>query len=98
MSGKRSSKTKWKKNVFQTLLVVTCGLIAVFGASDLDKFVALIGSFACIPLVYIYPALLHYKGVAKSRWVVVGDVVLMTLGVGAMIYTTCITIVRWSQA
>lgn len=33
--------------------------IAWIGANDLDKFVALVGSFACIPLVYIYPVSSH---------------------------------------
>jgi hypothetical protein len=36
-------------------MVGICALLAWVGANDLDKFVALVGSFACIPLVYIYP-------------------------------------------
>ena len=96
-SGKRSSATKWKKNAFRTGLTVLCVVIAILGASDLDKFVALIGSFACVPLVYIYPALLHYKGVAESRWMKAGDVGLMVVGFGAMVYTTVITVSRWIQ-
>ena len=74
-----------------------CALIAIVGASDLDKFVALIGSFACVPLVYIYPALLHFKGVAKSRWIKMGDGLLMVVGFGAMVYTTVITMSRWIE-
>lgn len=54
-SGKYSKNTKWKKNIFRFLCVIGCALIAWLGANDLDKFVALVGSFACIPLVYIYP-------------------------------------------
>ena len=96
-SGKRSSSTKWKKNGFRAAITVLCGLISIFGASDLDRFVALIGSFACVPLVYIYPALLHYKGVAESRWTKVGDVLLMIVGLGAMVYTTVITVSRWIE-
>lgn len=96
-SGKRSSALKWKKNAFRTGITVTCGFIAIVGASDLDKFVALIGSFACVPLVYIYPALLHYKGVAESKWTKVGDGVLMIVGLGAMVYTTVITVSRWIE-
>jgi proton-coupled amino acid transporter len=45
-SGKHHSKTKWKKNVFRTGVVLVAGLIAMLGAGDLDKFVSLIGSFA----------------------------------------------------
>ena len=96
-SGKRSSATKWKKNGFRAGITILCGLIAILGASDLDKFVALIGSFACVPLVYIYPALLHYKGVAESRLTKLGDALLMVVGLGAMIYTTIITVWRWIE-
>ena len=54
-SGKYSKGIKWRKNGFRFLVVVASALIAWIGANDLDKFVALVGSFACIPLVYIYP-------------------------------------------
>lgn len=54
-SGKFNRYIKWKKNGFRFVLVVICALIAWGGAEDLDKFVALVGSFACVPLVYVYP-------------------------------------------
>ena len=95
VSGKRSAATKWKKNAFRTAVTVLCGLIAIVGASDLDKFVALTGAFACVPLVYIYPAFLHYRGVAQERWVKVGDVALMVLGLVAMVYSTVVTVMTW---
>jgi len=96
-SGKQSSMTKWKKNAFRTALVLFCGVIAAVGASDLDKFVALIGSFACVPLVYIYPAYLHYKGVAERPWARGGDILMMVVGLVAMVYTTSITVARWAE-
>ncbi|MCJ1479292.1 neutral amino acid transporter [Lambiella insularis] len=54
-SGKYNAWIKWQKNIFRFVLVVGCALLAWGGAEDLDKFVALVGSFACVPLVYIYP-------------------------------------------
>lgn len=54
-SGKFNPWIKWKKNIFRFFLVGCCALIAWGGAGDLDKFVALVGSFACVPLVYVYP-------------------------------------------
>ena len=54
-TGKYNPWIKWKKNVFRFFMVVMCAAIAWAGANDLDKFVALVGSFACIPLVFIYP-------------------------------------------
>ncbi|KUJ19732.1 amino acid transporter [Mollisia scopiformis] len=95
-SGKRDPRTKWKKNVFRACIVCACGVVSALGAADLDKFVALIGSFACVPLVYIYPAYLHLKGVAENKYVKLGDIALMTVGLVAMVYTTAVTITRWS--
>ncbi|KAH7308851.1 amino acid transporter-like protein [Rhexocercosporidium sp. MPI-PUGE-AT-0058] len=97
-SGKQNAKTKWKKNAFRTLLVCGCGLVSILGATNLDKFVALIGSFACVPLVYIYPAYLHWKGIAENKYVKAGDVLLMGVGLVAMIYTTAVTVSRWSSS
>ncbi|KAK9771887.1 putative Vacuolar amino acid transporter 3 [Seiridium cardinale] len=91
-SGKKSLKTKWIKNGFRTLMVLICGGISILGAGNLDRFVALIGSFACVPLVYIYPPYLHYTGVAKSKHAKIGDIVLMVLGVVCMVYTTVVTL------
>lgn len=54
-SGKYSKGIKWRKNGFRFSVVMLAAGIAWVGANDLDKFVALVGSFACIPLVYIYP-------------------------------------------
>ncbi len=54
-SGKYNPYIKWQKNLFRFLLVMLCCVIAWGGAGDLDKFVAFVGSFACVPLVYIYP-------------------------------------------
>jgi solute carrier family 36 (proton-coupled amino acid transporter) len=95
LSGNRDSSTKWKKNIFRARIVLLSGVIAALGADDLDKFVALIGSLACVPLVYIYPAFLYYKGIAESRLVVAADILLMVLGLSAMVYTTFINISQW---
>lgn len=96
-SGKRDPSIKWKKNVFRTSVVLGCGLIAAVGAGDLDKFVSLIGSFACVPLVYIYPAYLHWKGVAGSRLVKYGDLTMAAVGCFFMVYTTVATVSVWIQ-
>ncbi|KAJ8118040.1 hypothetical protein ONZ43_g4075 [Nemania bipapillata] len=93
-SGRRSLRTKWKKNAFRSFLVAICGGVSIIGTGNLDKFVALIGSFACVPLVYVYPAYLHYKGVATSRAAKIGDLVFIVVGLVAMVYTTIVTIVN----
>ncbi|PHH82414.1 hypothetical protein CDD82_6102 [Ophiocordyceps australis] len=94
-TGKRSLAIKWKKNGIRTAVMALCVVISMIGATDLDKFVALIGSFACVPLVYIYPAYLHYKGAAEKGWAKALDVALMVLGSIAMVYTTLVTVFQW---
>ncbi|KAJ8611567.1 hypothetical protein MRB53_037870 [Persea americana] len=91
-SGKYSKNVKWLKNGFRFLVVMGSAMIAWVGANDLDKFVALVGSFACIPLVYIYPAV---AGVWWSRMV---DVLLCIFGFVLMAYTTVLTIRAWIVA
>jgi solute carrier family 36 (proton-coupled amino acid transporter) len=45
-SGKSDWNVKWQKNVFRFFVVLGCTIISWAGAKDLDKFVALVGSFA----------------------------------------------------
>ncbi|OQU99507.1 hypothetical protein CLAIMM_05134 [Cladophialophora immunda] len=95
-SGKYNPYIKWQKNIFRFFLVCVCSLIAWGGAGDLDKFVALVGSFACIPLVYCYPPLLHLKAVAKTdlqRWL---DYLMFAFGLASCVYTTVLTIQQWA--
>ncbi|KAF2669610.1 hypothetical protein BT63DRAFT_372711 [Microthyrium microscopicum] len=94
-SGRVSQKTKWIKNVYRFFMVVLCALIAWIGADDLDKFVALVGSFACIPLVYIYPPMLHYRAVSKTWQQRLADIVLIIFGIVGMVYTTSLTVKSW---
>ncbi|KAL8749641.1 MAG: hypothetical protein Q9199_007562 [Rusavskia elegans] len=95
-SGKNDPKIKLAKNVFRFFLVMVCALIAWGGAGDLDKFVAVIGTFCCLPLVYVYPALLHLKAVAQTRRQQVIDVCLCVFGFVVMVYTTTLTVRDWA--
>lgn len=92
-SGKKSLRTKWVKNAFRAALVVLCCAIAIGGSANLDRFVALIGSVACVPLVYVYPPFLHYRAVAQTRKEKALDVALMVLGAVGMVYTTAVTVI-----
>jgi proton-coupled amino acid transporter len=98
-SGKFNWKVKWTKNCFRCCVVMATALIAWGGADDLDKFVALIGSFACIPLVYIYPPLLHMRAYPGRGWkskVVEGG--LCVFGALTMVYTTALTVWQWRSS
>jgi proton-coupled amino acid transporter len=95
-SGKYNPYIKWQKNGFRFFLVAVCALIAWGGAGDLDKFVALVGSFACVPLVYVYPPMLHLRAVAKGHWQRGLDYTVCVLGCVGCVYTTVLTVQQWA--
>ncbi|OAT05456.1 amino acid transporter [Blastomyces gilchristii SLH14081] len=97
-SGKYNPGIKWKKNGFRSLLVVFCALVAWGGAADLDKFVALVGSFACVPLVYVYPPMLHLKAVSTTARQKYADIGLAIFGVIGCVYTTALTVSNWAAS
>ncbi|TVY25517.1 Vacuolar amino acid transporter [Lachnellula hyalina] len=96
MSGKYNPYIKWQKNTFRFLFVMLCAGVAWIGSNDLDKFVSIVGSFACVPLVYIYPPMLHMRGVARTHFRKGCDIALCIFGVVVMAYTTILTVVSWA--
>jgi hypothetical protein len=91
-SGKANPRVKWTKNLFRSGIVMLCAMVAWAGAADLDKFVALIGSFACVPLCYVYPPMLHLKACARTRREKAADWALIVFGIVAAVYTTLQTL------
>ncbi|EGW31437.1 uncharacterized protein SPAPADRAFT_140616 [Spathaspora passalidarum NRRL Y-27907] len=96
-SGKYNPQVKWLKNLFRSIAVATICTLAYLNSNNIDKFVSFNGCFACIPLVYIYPPLIHLKTI-KARlavnktlfnWsVIVFDYLLITVGIILVVYST----------
>jgi proton-coupled amino acid transporter len=87
-SGKTNPRVKWFKNLLRTCIVLLTVNIAWFGASNLDKFVSFVGCFACIPLVYMYPPMMHLCGVARGWKGKFVDIALIVIGLCSMSYTS----------
>ncbi|SMN18594.1 similar to Saccharomyces cerevisiae YNL101W AVT4 Vacuolar transporter, exports large neutral amino acids from the vacuole [Maudiozyma saulgeensis] len=97
-SGKANWKVKWAKNVGRTFIVSSVVLTAYCGINSLDKFVSIIGSFCCLPLVYVFPALLHLKCCTSARengddsketkLLITFDQILVVFGLISMVYTS----------
>lgn len=60
-SGRNSVMVKWQKNMVRVLFVMGTATVALYGGQNLDKFVSFVGCFGCIPLVYMYPPMLHLR-------------------------------------
>ncbi|KAG1472547.1 hypothetical protein G6F56_001472 [Rhizopus delemar] len=94
-SGQVSWKVKWLKNGVRSLVPLVCAAISFgVGSSNLDKFVSLVGSFACMPLCFIFPGLFHYK-ITNNQKLKIVDVLLVLWGFGIMVYTMYININSW---
>lgn len=95
-SGGLDTKVKMQKNVLRILLICACAVVSyVVGGPNLDKFVSFVGSVACMPLCFIFPAMFHYKACAKTTKEKVLDIILGVVGVIAMLFTLYITIRSW---
>ncbi|CCE83511.1 Piso0_004089 [Millerozyma farinosa CBS 7064] len=99
-TGKHSITVKWLKNLFRFFSVSLTASIAIIGGSNLDRFVSFVGCFACIPLVYMYPPILHLKSCClydpseskfenRKRFILGSiDYILVLVGGVALVYTT----------
>ncbi|KAG1471792.1 hypothetical protein G6F56_001921 [Rhizopus delemar] len=91
-SGKESMKIKWSKNAYRVIISIVCAVIAYgVGGDNLDKFVSLVGSLACVPLCFIFPGMFHWRLSTKMKDKAI-DGFLMLFGTGIMIYTLYVTI------
>lgn len=91
-SGKYNWKVKTEKNLFRFLVVAVCCLAAWAGANDLDKFVSLIGSVACVPLCFIYPPLLHLKANATRTSTKALNYAMLFFGIVCVVFAGSQTI------
>ncbi|KAJ3497951.1 hypothetical protein NLJ89_g10281 [Agrocybe chaxingu] len=91
-SGKADTRVKWTKNAFRWAMVLCCTVVSWVGAKDLDKFVAFVGCFACVPLCYVYPAMLHYKACSRTRKQKLADIAMIVFGMAAFLYTSVQTL------
>lgn len=91
-SGKDSIAVKWSKNFYRVVLCVLCAAVAFgIGGENLDKFVSLVGSVACVPLCFIFPGMFHLK-ISKKIKDKVLNYALIIFGVGIMVYTLYVSI------
>lgn len=86
---------KWKKNLFRFFLVCLTGAVAIVGGDDFEKFVSLIGGFACTPLGFVFPALFHYKLVASTKFQKNLDILIAIVGVILGIFATGYSLFSW---
>ncbi|OMJ13712.1 Vacuolar amino acid transporter 3 [Smittium culicis] len=97
-SGKRNCAIKWQKNTFRLGLCLFVAASSTFVSEKLDEFVSIIGSFACVPLAFIYPSIFHYYAIdTNSRATKIKDICLFIFGIFTMFYVTHLSITQWGK-
>lgn len=108
-SGSGDLRIKWIKNVFRIFLLAICAIVAFsIGGDNLDIFVSLVGSIACVPLCFIFPGKIT---ILIIRFILIGviigmfhykvaktvkgkslDMFLIVFGSIVMVYTLYVTV------
>lgn len=94
--GPVTTSRKWKKNFFRFLIVCLTAGVAIGGGDDFEKFVSLVGGFACTPLGFILPALFHFKLIAETPLQKGWDIFIMVLGLAMGLFATIYSALSWA--
>ncbi|KAG0236735.1 neutral amino acid transporter [Mortierella sp. GBA43] len=95
----KTNRIQWmKENVVRLLVDFAVAAVAYAGYTKLDIFISFVGSFACAPLLFIFPPLFHLKAFPEQPlWRKVTDVALILFGFLVFFYTLVVTIQNFSK-
>ncbi|KAG0284232.1 neutral amino acid transporter [Linnemannia gamsii] len=98
LRDKSTGKTRMmKENVVRILIDFAVAGVAYAGYYKLDIVISFIGSFACAPLLFIFPPLFHVKAFPhQPMWRKVSDITLILFGLLVFFYTLVVTIQSFS--
>ncbi|KAG0378311.1 neutral amino acid transporter [Mortierella sp. AD032] len=93
-----TKKRMLKENVVRILIDFAVAAVAFAGYYKLDIVISFIGSFACAPLLFIFPPLFHVKAFPNQPlWRKISDIVLILFGFLVFFYTLVVTIQSFSR-
>ncbi|KAI7818085.1 transmembrane amino acid transporter protein-domain-containing protein [Gamsiella multidivaricata] len=98
-TGPRTKARLIKENIVRIIIDFAVAAVAYAGYTKLDIFISFVGSFACAPLLFIFPPLFHFKAFPNQPiWRKVSDIVLILFGFLVFFYTLVITIQSFSNS
>jgi proton-coupled amino acid transporter len=98
-SSKDRPEVKWHKNFFRAVVVAFTVLVATACSANITAFVAFLGGTCCVPLAFIYPALMHCSipGVQTKKWQIVVNYLVAIVGGLFVVFCTYLSIVNWKS-
>ncbi|KAF9081378.1 neutral amino acid transporter, partial [Mortierella sp. AD031] len=99
VGDKSTGKTRMmKENAVRILIDFAVAAVAYAGYYKLDIFISFVGSFACAPLLFIFPPMFHLKAFpSQPLWRKISDICLILFGFIVFFYTLVITIQSFSK-
>ncbi|KAG0290105.1 neutral amino acid transporter [Linnemannia gamsii] len=90
--------TMFKENVVRILIDFAVAAVAYAGYYKLDIFISFVGSFACAPLLFIFPPMFHLKAFPNQPlWRKASDIGLILFGFLVFFFTLVITIQSFAK-
>ncbi|KAF9918051.1 neutral amino acid transporter [Lobosporangium transversale] len=87
-----------KENIIRIVIDFAVAAVAYAGYTKLDIFISFIGSFACAPLLFIFPPLFHLRAFpGQPLWRKISSIVLILFGFLVFFYTLIINIQSFSK-
>lgn len=87
----------WSQNFSRLFVCFSAVMCSIYLASVLDKFFGLVGAVLCAPLAVTFPALLHWKHLAKTRRQKFIDLSLVFISLCILVFCTAHSIMNLIQ-
>lgn len=93
----KTKKRQWTKNFTRCLTVIFTVIVTILLGEKTDKFLAILGSIACTPVAFIFPAAFHLKACAKTPKEKCIDISLVVFWLGLGIFCTVLNVLDWNN-
>lgn len=79
-------------------MVIAAAISGIILAKDMDRFLGLMGALLGSPMAMTFPALIHYRLIATTRWEKVIDIFIIFLSGICIVFSTAMSLQAWIAA
>ena len=90
--------SKWQfygSRLSRSFVCISAAVLGIVLAKDMDKFLGFFGALLGSPMAMTFPALIHYKTVAESRWEKSIDIFIMIISAFTFVFSTVLSLQAW---
>ena len=91
----KTKKRQMYKNISRTLLVLFVIGFTIYVGDKTSSFLAILGSVSCTPVAFTFPAMFHYKLLAKTWTQKSIDILIFIVSLGLGIWCTVLGVINF---